>query len=1132
MSYQKRAKSGLRLECLESRCLLSSVSLVEDLNTESASSSPRHFHEFENDLFFAASIPTAVGTVFRTDGTSDGTFPVLTNSGEVLQARATWTATPFATMDDALYVVAQTPTKPIDSLWKLNTDSRVFEEVLSLVAMNQLLTISEGYYIATDEGLFQFDLTTFTTTEVTTIALSEYALVHDGIIFSGTSGIHGNELFFSDGTPEGTRLIEDIYPGTDSSWPQSLHSDGETVFFRTADRAIWSTDGESATEIYQSEDFRTEVVGTTSTKWFGLEPNRLRVFDRETNQLEAAISLSDVGSTYGGEEADKRLFASRGGIYATDGTPGNTAKLAEFGDAGINARIYQYGEQLVVGNDELWLDISTRIELNDATKSSRVLYEQAFEDGFVFEANSFTSDGVATYTTDGNSLRRLDTRWDNSNFSKLTTPRVVGDLVFVNATHRDGSHRVAVSDGVDRLQGVWRGSVSNKTRATEASLFILDEDDGTLWVSSGQKATRVPDLPRRPNSINLLSAAPHGVFITIAHESDNLTEYDLWFSDGETSEKILTRLPTVPQFTFHSGRRLLFRVDDEIWTTDGTLDGSKLVGTRSFDDRSTELPYILDGIQIGDIWYLLTYADKQSALSRYDSESLELESTLPLSEFMRGLHNANGQPYIYSYDKIWKPDDTLESVELVQDVGNDINAVFSTGNGLLVSVYDPIKDGALWMEGPDGSFSIVTSQLEVWRTISNGGRNLLTGYSSQFGIEVFRLDSTPAIGASGFDQVHEGQTNDASVFLMSKPDSVVTVNLQISEPEVATSIENLTFTPENWHLPQSVALTAAKNERLNDNGTFEVGMTVSTAESAGNYQSVPGLTRTVRVIDRTAGAYREGTTLYVVGYEDHDEINVGLSLNRVSVKVGEREDTFALKRVNRIVVNSGDGDDYISTGGLRRPTRVFSGQGDDTVRTGQAGDKVYLGPGNDVASVNHGKDTVYGGQGDDTINGGDDDDRLYGDKGDDIILGGNANDRILGGAGDDVVDGENQWDTVSGGRGHDLVFGGNGIDVLIGNNGRDLLVAGDSNYNGAVDQLKQIASEWTSARTLEIKIANITDGSGSDDAANAPFFLSRGVTVADDGDADTLFGSKARDWFFANFRDQIEDLNTETEKIS
>ena len=55
--------------------------------------------------------------------------------------------------------------------------------------------------------------------------------IGDSIIFAADDGIHGNELWFSDGTPEGTQLIADLNPGKSGSNPENLILVNDVVYF-------------------------------------------------------------------------------------------------------------------------------------------------------------------------------------------------------------------------------------------------------------------------------------------------------------------------------------------------------------------------------------------------------------------------------------------------------------------------------------------------------------------------------------------------------------------------------------------------------------------------------------------------------------------------------------------------------------------------------------------------------------------------------------------------------------------------------------------------------------------------------------------------------------------------------------
>ena len=74
-------------------------------------------------------------------------------------------------------------------------------------------------------------------------------LTHVGrvVFFSATDGTHGRELWATDGTPEGTRLVRDIRPGDAGSTPRSLTRVGGLLYFSADDgshgRELWVSDG-------------------------------------------------------------------------------------------------------------------------------------------------------------------------------------------------------------------------------------------------------------------------------------------------------------------------------------------------------------------------------------------------------------------------------------------------------------------------------------------------------------------------------------------------------------------------------------------------------------------------------------------------------------------------------------------------------------------------------------------------------------------------------------------------------------------------------------------------------------------------------------------------------------------------
>ena len=144
-------------------------------------------------------------------------------------------------------------------------------------------------------------------------------------------------------------------------------------------------------------------------------------------------------------------------------------------------------------------------------------------------------------------------------------------------------------------------------------------------------------------------------------------------------------------------------------------------------------------------------------------------------------------------------------------------------------------------------------------------------------------------------------------------------------------------------------------------------------------------------------------------------------------------------------VSLGGGNDSFTTG--NGYDTVYGGSGADTIRDypgsssgstiyGESGDdsldvifsgasKLYGGDGFDTVSGGFGDDTILGGNNNDTLEGRNGNDRLYGEASNDWIKGDSGNDILSGGIGDDTLTG-----SVSIARDRDTMFGGEGADTF------------------------------------------------------------------------------------------------------
>lgn len=202
---------------------------------------------------------------------------------------------------------------------------------------------------------------------------------------------------------------------------------------------------------------------------------------------------------------------------------------------------------------------------------------------------------------------------------------------------------------------------------------------------------------------------------------------------------------------------------------------------------------------------------------------------------------------------------------------------------------------------------------------------------------------------------------------------------------------------------------------------------------------------------------------------------------------------------------------------------MWAGSGDDSITGGNGVNEVYGGAGADSIQGNNGDDRIFGNAGADIIHSGGHADYADGGPGDDILIGAGGEDTLFGGEGNDLLRGLDGNDSLSGDDGRDLVVGGKQTDSIDGGEGEDILVSGSIRLTDL--GLLPVLAEWSSARTLEQRVANLRDGSGTDERENGETFLvARRWFRSHGGNADSLIGGAASDWFFAHAADTTDRI--------
>ncbi|SEL42628.1 ELWxxDGT repeat-containing protein [Stigmatella aurantiaca] len=403
------------------------------------------------------------------------------------------------------------------------------------------------------------------------------------VFFVAQEASSGRELWMSDGTPAGTRLVADLRPGAESSDPSGLTVMGGQVYF-VADagslgRELWRTDGTPAGTV----PVKDIAPGTPTSS-----PGNLKVFN---------------GLLY---------FSANGELWRSDGTPEGTVLFKGV----LSDNFRGSPENLTVAGNQLFFTAygaGTGRELwrSDGTPEGTLLLKDiapGSRDGFIsqlvsvgdrvffvgFEPSArgsiWTSDGTPGGTrlaydpTPGDPYDGMAIQW--------LTP-VGGMLYFVSAGRYGGSlygYEVWKTDGTTAslVADIAPGSASSwpeELVAVGTTLYFRANEPGTgyeLW----KLETLSGSLQRLANirsgsadsTPQQLTAVGNLLYFTA---DDGMTGRELWRTDGtpagtvQVSDIGLGTNSSTPEGLTAAGTRLFFSaergtVGRELWSTESS----------------------------------------------------------------------------------------------------------------------------------------------------------------------------------------------------------------------------------------------------------------------------------------------------------------------------------------------------------------------------------------------------------------------------------------------------------------------------------------------------------------------------------------------------------------------------------
>lgn len=197
-------------------------------------------------LFYPGNLSGASGSeLVASDGTPAGTVvididPASTASPALLTAVGT-----------KVFFRANGPSQILDLFVSDGTPAGT-QHLSSLAPSSLGVDLGGLYLVGTSAGLLRSDGTVPGTSIVTPVPFTVLnpTVVGAQLFFTGDDGVHGDELWVSDGTDPGTLLVKDIQPGAVSSVPLGLRSRGGVLYFSATDpvdgRELMVSDGSEA----------------------------------------------------------------------------------------------------------------------------------------------------------------------------------------------------------------------------------------------------------------------------------------------------------------------------------------------------------------------------------------------------------------------------------------------------------------------------------------------------------------------------------------------------------------------------------------------------------------------------------------------------------------------------------------------------------------------------------------------------------------------------------------------------------------------------------------------------------------------------------------------------------------------
>jgi uncharacterized protein (TIGR03032 family) len=420
--------------------------------------------------------------------------------------------------------------------------------------------------------------------------------------FVADDGIHGQELWKSDGTEAGTVLVKDINPGSAGAFYHNgyyqkdwLTNVNGTLFFVANDGThgfkLWKSDGTEAGTVLVNSlaggpsnltnvngtlffSAHTSATGYELWKSDGAEAGTTLVKDIKADwESSHPSNLTNVNGTLFFSVYD--YFGAYSELWKSDGTADGTVLVKAF-DPHNNSNSFP----------------------RDLTNVNGTLFFSAYVGTHGVEL--WKSDGTAAGT-----VLVKDINPGSTGFYPSSLTNVNGTLFFSTVTGQGLWKSDGTAAGTTLVKDIYYPKSLTNVNGTlffSARNFDISTGGEALWKSDGTEAGTVVVKDIYPgdtwSGLYGLTSVNGTLFFTA---NDGVTGYELWKSDGAEGGTVLVTDIYAGSATSYPGSltnvngTLMFAANDgrhgvELWKSDGTAAGTTLVkdiNTRTFSSYPT-----------------------------------------------------------------------------------------------------------------------------------------------------------------------------------------------------------------------------------------------------------------------------------------------------------------------------------------------------------------------------------------------------------------------------------------------------------------------------------------------------------------------------------------------------------------